>query len=66
MKKLISIPTMLMLFTITCIFAQGPDRSKWPAEYVHPDLPMYKAGNTAFLCSLKKPNRRIWINTLFN
>lgn len=44
MTKFISCTVMLLLITISAVFTQTPDRTKWPAAYLHPDLPMYKAG----------------------
>jgi hypothetical protein len=44
MKKLLSIIPVLMLFTASSVFSQNQDHSKWPSEFVHPDMPVYKAG----------------------
>jgi hypothetical protein len=44
MKKLLAVLPVLTFFMVFSVFAQNPDHSKWPAELVHPDMPVYKGG----------------------
>jgi hypothetical protein len=44
MKKILAVLSVLVLFTAYSLFAQNLEHSKWPTEFVHPDLPVYKDG----------------------
>jgi hypothetical protein len=44
MKRIFTPLVVLMIAAASAAFAQSADRSKWPSQLVHPDMPVYKAG----------------------
>jgi hypothetical protein len=44
MRKKLAVYIVLLLFPLYSVWAQNPDRTRWPAELLHPDMPVYQKG----------------------